>query len=105
MRLFRRSLHCLVGGVTAVGAAGWALRPRPRWTVQTPGPFRLIVGGWHEFSNDDPIWIESDAFGAAAYRVEDGTLLLQVPPPDPMHTIADFRALPGGRLAIAPNTK
>jgi len=34
MRLFRRTLLCLVVGVTAFGAAGWGLRPRASWTVE-----------------------------------------------------------------------
>jgi hypothetical protein len=40
MRLFRRTLLCLVVGVTAFGVAGWLLRPKPHWTVAG------IAAGW-----------------------------------------------------------
>jgi hypothetical protein len=38
MRLFRRSLLCLVVGVTAFGVAGWAFRPRAKWSVTVSEP-------------------------------------------------------------------
>src|SRR5687767_13717434 len=59
MRLFRRTLLCLVVGVTAFGAAGWMLRPRPDW--------ELVIGErdqWFHFArredtsdDNDPLWL------------------------------------------------
>jgi len=34
MRLFRRTLLCLVVGVTSFGAAGWVFRPKATWSTE-----------------------------------------------------------------------
>jgi len=103
-RLIRRTLLCLLIGVTAFGATGWGFRPKPNWSVETPGAFRLIVGSGHELSDDDPIWLDSDMHGAAAFRVSDGKLLHRIDPPDPKNPVATFYALPGGRLVLTPTS-
>src|SRR3954469_17510635 len=58
MRLFRRTLLCLVVGVTAFGVSGWLLRPKPNWEVDLGG-----ADGWHRLAGestcnqtDHPIW-------------------------------------------------
>src|SRR5829696_7122145 len=59
MRLFRRSLLCLVVGVTAFGVAGWILRLKPTWTVPLPGGWYYsfpITGG--PLNDAGPIWLE-----------------------------------------------
>jgi hypothetical protein len=58
MRLFRRSLLCLVVGVTAFGVAGWRLRPRPVWTVEIPkGSGLSLMRGEADISSEDWIWV------------------------------------------------
>ena len=59
MRLFRRSLLCLVVGVTAFGAAGWVLRPKPTWRVVFPSDedARPRVLRSLEPTESAPLWI------------------------------------------------
>jgi hypothetical protein len=102
MRLFRRTLLCLVVGVTAFGVAGWVFRPKPNWSIELPGRFHMIVGGAHELSDDEPIWIEGYTVLAAAVRAADGKLLQTLPFANSKDTVANFAALPDGRLAVFP---
>jgi hypothetical protein len=58
MRLLRRSLLCLVVGVTAFGVAGWVLRPKPNWTVEIPaGSGVSLLRDDDDIGGDDWIWI------------------------------------------------
>src|SRR5687768_8937301 len=44
MRLVRRSVLCLVVGVTAFGIAGWLLRPKANWrTSLEAGEYALLI--------------------------------------------------------------
>jgi hypothetical protein len=57
MRLFRRSLLCLVVGVTAFGAAGWGFRPRANWsTTLEPARFASLIDR-RTSSGDAPQWV------------------------------------------------
>ena len=61
MRLIRRSLLCLVVGVTAFGAAGWGFRPRPNWELDLPDdiPQDFVRFGPGALSPATPIWMSS----------------------------------------------
>ena len=93
MRLFRRTLLCLVVGVTAFGAAGWMLRPTPSWVLDlgtetaTPG----FVSGGAASAAGDRVWLvagagsqgkHSTSIGSARYiDATRGTILRDIPIP------------------------
>jgi hypothetical protein len=104
MRLFRRSLLCLVVGVTAFGVAAWVFRPRATWTIELPS----IDWAGHFVSHaddgpipDSPIWIylghEEDRKTGVWRSIlesrspETGALLakLDVPAGDPSPVVVD----------------
>ena len=62
MRFIRRTLLCLVVGVTAFGAAGWGLKPRPTWSVPLEsGPIHeMFLSHSLAGQNHEPIWIEAN---------------------------------------------
>jgi hypothetical protein len=89
MRLFRRSVLCLVVGVTAFGVAGWMFRPRESWTVELANGDLMFGGGRFHFPSQGPIWIvyfrstgealaDSELPTAEAYDAETGALLTRV---------------------------
>lgn len=60
MRYLRRTLLCLVVGVTAFGAAGWAFRPRASWEVDLDGAdveARLLNAASDCTPTETPVWI------------------------------------------------
>jgi hypothetical protein len=64
MRLVRRSLVCLVVGVTAFGVAGWVFRPRPNWSVTLMTKDRgdrFNATPIIEPREDSPLWIHWDS--------------------------------------------
>jgi len=69
MRLFRRSLLCVVVGVTAFGVAGWGFRPKPNWTVA------VSASPWYVFGLkllDSPGNIrDSDVVSLLRWRTSD----------------------------------
>ena len=94
MRLFRRSLLCLVVGVTAFGTAGWGFRPRPSWEVAMDDTsdhiadyFSPIAENTRNF--DQPVWIvvhsqrggagESDRAKLVAFDSRTGKMLQEAP--------------------------
>src|SRR4051794_13382577 len=81
MRLFHRSLLCLVVGVTAFGAAGWGLRPKASWSVELEdaGDHPHFVWPAGEApAADTPVWVFLDEHndlaiggGAATFEARD----------------------------------
>ena len=62
MRYFRRTLLCLVVGVTAFGVAGWVLRPKPIWMVEIPaGSGVSLLRDNDDTGGGDWIWVVRSA--------------------------------------------
>ena len=59
MRLLRRTLLCLIVGVSAFGASSWTLRPRPSWSVEIPvqDSELTLVDEETVAAPDAPIWV------------------------------------------------
>jgi hypothetical protein len=58
MRLFRRTLPCLVVGVTAFGVAGWMMGPKPNWEVELAGAFgNGFITEEIDTDGDEWVWI------------------------------------------------
>jgi hypothetical protein len=75
MRLVRRALLSLAVGVTAFGAAGWALRPRATWTTTVPSEYCSFIGGEHDLSDEEPVWLDQAYGELAAVDPRNGNVL------------------------------
>src|SRR5262245_59480754 len=104
MRLFRRSLLCLGVGVTAFGAAGWLLRPKPTWEIEVATGARFL-DSVNSGSNSDLIllsipdpdcnWLIA---GIVVVAPADGERRQTFRPPENFTFDRDFVNLPDGRL-------
>jgi hypothetical protein len=99
MRLFRRFLLCLVVGVTAFGAAGWMLRPKPSWTLDLPDR-RCEFVEHIDTSNDEPTWVVVPDKRLLAISVRDGAEMHSIPWPRTGNYLPKFASLAAGRLAV-----
>ena len=110
MRLVRRTLLCLVVGVTAFGAAGWGLRPKPNWTTALgEGAQATVIGGAGETSAGDAIWLylpgqtDGSEGSEVCLDARTGTVLRKID--NATNEDRTLKALTRGRLFIASTPK
>ena len=89
MLLFRRSLLCLVVGVTAFGVAGWGFRPRASWTVELGKIDGLLSFGnrasesiegtrvWIQYSQGSEVGVWPETVFAECRSLDSGRLLFR----------------------------